>query len=155
MNGSIKKTTCRAFGMTLNNPFMLKNPPMLLNQINLANENGPKFLHIDVKDSLPVIVNTWLYFFLPRLAWSGIWQYIFFLLFSFYKWCEKPRNQEKGKCFFMMLYILMYMDSQIPQKCHVTGRTGPAWPTRTRRSCRISSTISFTKRRQGEAFFFS
>lgn len=41
--------------MTLKNPFMLKNPPMLLNQINLANENGPKFLHIDVKDSLPVI----------------------------------------------------------------------------------------------------
>lgn len=71
--------------MTLKNPFMLKNPPMLLNQINLANENGPKFLHIDVKDSLPVIVNTWLYFFLPRLARSGIWQYIFFLLFSFYK----------------------------------------------------------------------
>lgn len=69
--------------MTLKNPFMLKNPPMLLNQINLANENGPKFLHIDVKDSLPVIVNTWLYFFLPRLARSGIWQYIFFYFSPF------------------------------------------------------------------------
>lgn len=69
--------------MTLNNPFMLKNPPVLLNQINLANENRPKFLHIDVKDSLPVIVNTWLYFFLPRLAQSGIWQYIYFYFSPF------------------------------------------------------------------------
>ncbi len=55
----------RCCGMTLNSPFMLQNPPMWLNSNNSAKMSGTKFLHSDVKHSLPVIANAWL---LQRVA---------------------------------------------------------------------------------------
>ncbi len=45
-------------GMTVISPFMLENLPMWLNYNNSVKKSGPKFLHSDVKDSLPVITNT-------------------------------------------------------------------------------------------------
>ena len=41
----------------LNGQFMLENPSMWLDSNNSAKQSGPKFLHRDVKDSLPVILN--------------------------------------------------------------------------------------------------
>lgn len=47
---------------------MLENTPVWLNQNNSARKRGPKSLHSDMKDLLPVIEEAWLHFLLPTVA---------------------------------------------------------------------------------------
>ncbi len=55
--------------MTLNSPFMLENPQNVAELKQFCNvESGPKYLHSDVSDSLPVIANAWLQLSLQRVA---------------------------------------------------------------------------------------
>ncbi len=75
---------------------MLENPPMWLSWNNSAKKSGPKFIHSNVNDSLPVIVNAWLQLLLQRVAQPVIrfrGQLIFHIvpgrfgqLFSLNKW---------------------------------------------------------------------
>lgn len=58
--------------MTSNRLFTLENPPVWINSNNAAKKCGPKFLHSNVKDSLPVIVNTWCTWLLKRVAQPAI-----------------------------------------------------------------------------------